>query len=93
MLSIWNKTENWVCYWETDLRDRAICFSSPQVPLPPNGQLQIHGLPPGQSFPAVMPPMGHMLSGMSLSGSSRPPGFPGVYHHQNAAQQQQVGKQ
>nr|XP_012774376.2 splicing factor, arginine/serine-rich 15 [Maylandia zebra] len=62
---------------------------SQQVPLPPNGQLQVHGLPPGQSFPAVMPPMGHMLSGMSLSGSSGPPGFPGVYHHQNAAQQQQ----
>lgn len=62
-----------------------------QVALPPNGQLQVCGLPPGQSFPAGMPPMGHTLPGLPLSGSSGPPGFPGVYPPQNAAQQQQVG--
>lgn len=60
----------------------------PQVPLPPNGQLQAYGLPPGQSFPVMMPPMGHALPGQPLPGSTGPPGFPGVYPPHSAAQQQ-----
>ncbi|XP_040907111.1 SR-related and CTD-associated factor 4 isoform X3 [Toxotes jaculatrix] len=62
---------------------------SQQVPLPPNGQLQAYGLQPGQSFPVVMPPMGHALPGQPLPGSTGPPGFPGVYPPHSAAQQQQ----
>lgn len=61
-----------------------------QVPLPPNGQLQAYGLPPGQGFPVMMPPMGHALPGQPLPGSSGRPGFPGIFPPHNAAQQQQV---
>lgn len=61
-----------------------------QVPLPPNGQLQAYGLPPGQGFPVMMPPMGHALPGQPLPGSTGPPGFLGGYLPHNAAQQQQV---
>ena len=61
-----------------------------QVPLPPNGQLQAYGLPPGQTFPVMMPPMGHALPGQPLPGSAGPPGFPGVFPPHNATQQQQV---
>ncbi|KAG7515581.1 splicing factor, arginine serine-rich 15 [Solea senegalensis] len=60
-----------------------------QVPLPPNGQLQAYGLPPGQNFPGIMPPMGHVHPGQPLPGSTGPPGFPGVFPPHNAAQQQQ----
>ncbi|XP_078121801.1 SR-related and CTD-associated factor 4 [Sander vitreus] len=62
---------------------------SQQVPLPPNGQLQAYGLPAGQSFPVMMPPVGHALPGQALPGSTGPPGFSGVYPPHNAAQQQQ----
>ncbi|KAM7398092.1 hypothetical protein PAMA_006119 [Pampus argenteus] len=62
---------------------------SQQVPLPPNGQLQAYGLPPGQSFPVMIPPMGHALPGQPLPGSTGPPGFLGGYLSHNAAQQQQ----
>uniref|UniRef100_A0A8C2ZIX0 SR-related CTD associated factor 4 n=1 Tax=Cyclopterus lumpus TaxID=8103 RepID=A0A8C2ZIX0_CYCLU len=62
---------------------------SQQVPLPPNGQLQAYGLQPGQSFPVMMPPLGHALPGQPLPGSTGPPGFPGLYPPHNAAQQQQ----
>lgn len=61
-----------------------------QVPLPPNGQLQACGLPPGQSFPVMMPPMGNSVPGQPLPGSTGPQGFPGVYPPHNIAQQQQV---
>ncbi|KAM9847279.1 SR-related and CTD-associated factor 4 [Aulostomus maculatus] len=60
-----------------------------QVSLPPNGQLQAYGLPPGQGFPGVMPPMGHALPGQPLPGSTGPPAFLGGYPPHNAAQQQQ----
>ncbi|XP_040038196.2 SR-related and CTD-associated factor 4 isoform X1 [Gasterosteus aculeatus] len=60
-----------------------------QVPLPPNGQLQAYGLQPGQSFPVMMPPLGHALPGQPLPSSTGPPGFPGLYPPPNAAQQQQ----
>ncbi|AWO99754.1 putative splicing factor arginine/serine-rich 15 [Scophthalmus maximus] len=60
-----------------------------QQALPPNGQLQAYGLPPGQSFPVMMPHMGHALPGQPLPGSTGPPGFPVVFPHHNAAQQQQ----
>lgn len=62
----------------------------PQVLLPPNGQPPTYGLPPGQSFPAMMPPMGHALPGQPLPGSTVPSGFPGVFPPHTAAQQQQV---
>ncbi|XP_031728585.1 SR-related and CTD-associated factor 4 isoform X1 [Anarrhichthys ocellatus] len=62
---------------------------SQQVPLPPNGQLQTFGLQPGQSFPVMMPPLGHALPGQPPPGSTGPPGFPGLYPPHNAAQQQQ----
>lgn len=65
--------------------------SRSQVHLPPNGQLQAFGLPPGQNFPVMIPPMGHALPGQPLPGSTGPPGFPVVYPPHNAAQQQQVG--
>lgn len=61
-----------------------------QVSLPPNGQPQTYGLPPGQSLVAMMPPVGHVLAGQPLPGTAMPPGFPGVFPPQNAAQQQQV---
>lgn len=66
----------------------SICLS--QVPLPPNGQPQAYGLPPGQTFPAMMPSMGHALPGQPLPGSTGPPGFPGVFPAHNAVQQKQV---
>ncbi|TNM84811.1 hypothetical protein fugu_008989 [Takifugu bimaculatus] len=50
-----------------------------QFPLHPNGQPQAFGLPPGQNFPAMMPPMGHALPGQLLPGSAGPPGFPGAF--------------
>lgn len=59
-----------------------------QVPPPPNGQAC--GLPPGQSFPVMMPPMGNALPGQPLPGSTGLPGFPGVYPPHSIAQQQQV---
>ena len=59
-----------------------------QVPLPPNGQLQAYGLPPAQSFPGMVPHMGHALPGQSPPGSAGPPGFPGGYPPHNAAHQQ-----
>ncbi|XP_055370647.1 SR-related and CTD-associated factor 4 isoform X2 [Betta splendens] len=62
---------------------------SQQVPLPPNGQLQTCGLPPGHSYPMMMPPMGNALPGQSLPGTAGPPGFPGVYPPLGIAQQQQ----
>ncbi|KAL7390801.1 hypothetical protein ABVT39_028066 [Epinephelus coioides] len=62
---------------------------SQQAPLPPNGQLQGYGLPPGQSFPVMMPPIGHAVPGQTLPGSTGPPGFPGVFPPHSAAQQQQ----
>ncbi|XP_067347830.1 SR-related and CTD-associated factor 4 isoform X2 [Channa argus] len=62
---------------------------SQQVPLPPNGQHQTCGLPPGQSFPVMMPPMGNALQGQGLPVSAGPPGFPGVYPPHNTTQQQQ----
>ncbi|CAN9501871.1 unnamed protein product [Ophioblennius macclurei] len=60
-----------------------------QVPLAPNGQLQVCGLPPGQAFPVTMPPMGHVLPGQPLPGSTGLPGFPGVFPLHSSAQQQQ----
>lgn len=66
------------------------CFfslSDSQVSLPPNGQPQIYGLPPGQGL-AMMPPVGHILPGQPLPGTAGLPGFPGVRPPQNAAQQQ-----
>nr|XP_015817144.2 SR-related and CTD-associated factor 4 [Nothobranchius furzeri] len=60
-----------------------------QAPLPPNGQLQAHGLLPGHGFPVGLPPMGHAPSGQPLPGSSGPTCFPGLNAPQNAAQPQQ----
>ncbi|XP_026227818.1 SR-related and CTD-associated factor 4 [Anabas testudineus] len=61
--------------------------NSHQVSLPPNGQPC--GLPPGQSFPVMLPPMGNALPGQPLPGSAGPPGFPVVYPPHNIGQQQQ----
>ncbi|KAK5858549.1 hypothetical protein PBY51_002682 [Eleginops maclovinus] len=63
---------------------------SQQVPLPPNGQHQAYGLPPGHNFPGLMPHMGHALPGQSPPGSAGPPGFPGGYPPHNAAHQQDL---
>lgn len=71
----------------------SIYYSYPsQVLLPPNGQLQAYGLPPGQGFPGMMPPIGHALPGQPLPGSTGHSGFPGGFptHHTAQQQQQQV---
>ncbi|KAK5887440.1 hypothetical protein CesoFtcFv8_016043 [Champsocephalus esox] len=63
---------------------------SQQVPLPPNGQLQAYGLQSAQSFPGMVPHMGHALPGQSPPGSAGPPGFPGGYPPHNAAHKPEV---
>lgn len=62
-------------------------LSDSQISLPPNGQPQLYGLPPGQSL-AMIPPVGHILPGQPLPGTAGLPGFPGGFPPQNAAQQQ-----
>lgn len=65
-------------------------LSDSQISLPPNGQPQLYGLPPGQSL-AMIPPVGHILPGQPLPGTAGLPGFPGVFPPQNSAQQQVDG--
>ncbi|XP_034034211.1 SR-related and CTD-associated factor 4 isoform X2 [Thalassophryne amazonica] len=62
---------------------------SHQIPLPPNGQLQAYGLPPGQGFPGLMPLIGQPQLEQPLPGSAGPPVFQGGLPPTNATQQLQ----
>lgn len=73
--------------YECALTRSVYSLAGSQVSLPPNGQPQIYGLPPGQSL-AMIPPVGHILPGQPLPGTAGLPGFPGVCPPQNAAQHQ-----